>query len=161
MRSPVTNRRICPCRNVLPVFIGSRKYESLCIFIQSQVRDCQINFGRKREDPGYPCRIRTMRQTRTGFSLISIVSYSNSPLEPHGSTLPNSGLQERLAAGPRRATNLRVAFHLVAGGGMRGDAPRNGAREYSSRPTEGNHALYHRKWGDSGACGHQRPAPDG
>ena len=78
---------------------------------------------------------------------------------PHGNTLPNRWMQERLAAGPRRAAVVRIALHAVAGERVRRDAPGNGVGEHRARAAAGDHAVYHRKWRKAGARGHQWFAP--
>jgi hypothetical protein len=77
----------------------------------------------------------------------------------HGYTLQSYGMQERLAAGTRRATaGLRFALYAIDRGKLRGDASRNGAGIRSARPAEGNHAVYYGKRRAAGARGHQRLA---
>src|SRR5580692_4496908 len=60
----------------------------------------------------------------------------------HGYTLQSNGMQERLAASPRRAAaGLRFALHIIDRGKLRGNEARDGIGERSARPAEGNHAV--------------------
>jgi len=79
----------------------------------------------------------------------------------HGYTLQSNGMQERLAASPRRAAaGLRFALHTIDRRKLRGNEARDGAGECSARPAEGNHALYYGKRRAASARCHQWLAPD-
>src|SRR5579864_867770 len=77
-------------------------------------------------------------------------------LRIHGNTLPNRGVQGRLATSSCRAATVRAALHAVAGGGLLGDAAGDRAGQYGARAAAGNHALHYGKRGKAGACGDQR-----
>jgi hypothetical protein len=79
----------------------------------------------------------------------------------HGYTVQSYGMQERLAAGPRRAAaGLCFALHAIDRGKLRGDEARDGVGKRSARTAEGNHAVYYGKWREASARGYQRLAPD-
>ena len=79
----------------------------------------------------------------------------------HGYTLQSNGMQERLAASPRRAAaGLCFALHAIHRGKLRGDEARDRAGKRSARAAAGNYAVYYGKRRTAGARGDQRLAPD-
>ena len=69
-------------------------------------------------------------------------------------------MQGRLAAGACRATVVRAALHVIAGGRMLGDAAGDGVGQHAPGAAAGDHAVYHGKRGEAGAGGDQRATPD-
>src|SRR5436190_3457181 len=126
-----------------------------CVFLYTDpTRHVNMILASSRPDAGFNISgVRLLAFTRQVLLPIQIA------LLGHGHTLPNSGMQERRAAGSCRAAGVCVAFHTFAGSGLRGDAPRDRAGKYASRTTERNSDLHHRKWRDAGARRDQRLAP--
>src|SRR5689334_6230623 len=127
MRSPVTSRRICPCRNVFPAPMACFRarvylYRSMHILVNN--KSTKICKGRLGGQSFGDVRFGASAPMATGFSeqgMLLIVCAHGS----HGNNLPNRWMQERLAPGTCRAEAVRAALYAGAGDELRGDAPRD------------------------------------
>ena len=93
MRSPVTSRRICPWRNVFPVFIATPAYlyRRMHILVNGKTR-FSSGWSRWRVGAGH-VRFGASGQTGTGFSDQGMLLIVLAP-GPHGNNLPSRRMQE-------------------------------------------------------------------